>query len=116
MIEFLQFILTIGVVYQVTSLISESSFPLFKWLRDVGQFVYKPEYDSKFRERSKYLGWIGDFFGCFLCVSVWIGFIGSVVLFDIGNFLGYESVSWAISGLFYSFIVWFIHLIEGKLS
>ena len=95
--EFLQFILTIGVVYQATSIISESSFPIFKWLQ-------------------KRKGFVGDFFGCFLCVSVWVGWIGSVVLFDVGNFLGYESVSWAISGLFYSFIVWFIHLIEGKLN
>lgn len=97
MIEFLQFIFTIGVIYQVTSIISESSFPIFRWLQ-------------------KRKGFVGDLFGCFLCVSVWVGWIGSVVLFDIGNFLGYESVSWAISGLFYSFIVWFIHLIEGKLS
>lgn len=116
MIEILQFIFTIGVIYQVTSIISESSFPLFKWLRDIGQFVYKPEYDSRFRQRSKYLGWIGEFFGCFLCVSVWIGCLGSYLLFDCAAFIEFQSLTWFTSGLFYSFICWFIHLIEGKLS
>lgn len=95
--EFLQFMFTIGVVYQVTSIISESSFPIFRWLQRKDGFV-------------------GDLFGCFLCVSVWIGCLGSVWLLDIANLLGYESLTWLTSGLFYSFIAWFIHLLEGKLN
>lgn len=97
MIEILQFIFTIGVIYQVTSIISESSFPLFKWL-----------------QTRK--GIVGDLFGCFLCVSVWIGLLGSYLLFDCAAFIEFQSLTWFTSGLFYSFICWFIHLIEGKLS
>lgn len=97
MVEFLQCIFTVGVIYQVTSIISESSFPIFSWLR-------------------KRNGIIGNLFDCFLCVSVWIGWIGSYFLFNLGNELGFIEYSWFTSGLFYSFICWFIHLLEGKLS
>ena len=97
MIEVLRFILTLLVVYQITSIISESSFPLFKWLRTLP-------------------GWIGELFSCFLCVSVWIGFIISSKLFDPAYELGYVQYSWIWSGLIYSSLVWFIHLIEEKLS
>jgi len=117
MMEILQFILSIGVIYQVTSIISESSFPLFKWLRSIGQEkVDWPKYDIKLDWSDKLEIMIGELFRCFLCVSVWIGCIGSYFLFDFAIFVGYNQLSWLISGLFYSFICWFIHLIEGKMT
>lgn len=92
----LKFILLIGVLYQVTSIISESSFPLFRWMRTL------PFY-------------IGDLFGCFLCVSVWVGFCGSFII-DIAKFAEFEHFTPIISGLFYSFVIWWIYLLEKKIS
>jgi len=110
MIYILQFLVTIAVCYQVTSIISESSFPLFKWLRHLDEV----------RTNDLFKIWvfkgISNFFSCFLCVSVWIGFLCGRLLFDLAKFVEYESLTWAISGLVYSFICWFIHLVEGKLS
>lgn len=115
--EFLQFILTIGVVYQVTSIISESSFPIFKWLQKFGDIPRrKVELDLKINIIDRFEIFIGDLFGCFLCVSVWVGCLGSYLLFDCAAFVEFQSWTWFTSGLFYSFIVWFIHLLEGKLN
>lgn len=97
MTEFLQFGFTLAVVYQITSIISESSFPPFRWLRNLDNIL-------------------GEFFDCFLCVSVWVGWVMAVILFDPGKYLEFGVFSWIWSGLFYSSLTWFLHLIEGKLS
>lgn len=87
----------IGVCYQITSIISESSFPLFRWLRTLPYFL-------------------GNLFGCFLCISVWVGFLCSFCLFDFGKEIEFSQYTWFTSGLFYSFITWWLHLLEGKVS
>lgn len=85
-------IFTIAVVYQITQIISEST--IFKPLRNIP--------------------FIGSFLSCFLCTSVWIGFLVSKFVFDYANYLGLDCTVF-LSGLFYSCVVWFIHVIEHKL-
>lgn len=97
-------IFTILITYNITQIISESTFPLFKWLRDL--------------EYRNFIGlqWIGHLFGCFLCTSVWVGWAVAFFLFDVGQFLEIESITWAWSGLFYSSLAWIIHCLEAKLG
>lgn len=84
----------IAILYQITSIISESSFPLFRWMRTLPYYI-------------------GDLFGCFLCVSVWVGLFGSLIL-NISNNFGFDSHF--LSVFFYSFCLWWIHLLEAKIS
>lgn len=110
MTDFIKFIFTLFVIYQITSIITESTFPLFKLLRVLHEFESK----------SLFINWIlagiSQFFSCFLCTSVWVGFIISNYLYNISFELGYENQSWFWSGLFYSSLTWFIHIIENKIS
>jgi hypothetical protein len=97
-------IFSVFITYNITQIISESTFPLFKWLRDL--------------EYRNFIGlrWIGHLFGCFLCTGVWVGWFVAFFLFDVGQFLEIGTISWVWTGLFYSSLTWFIHCLEAKLG
>lgn len=93
-------LLSIGIVYQLSQIISESSFPIFRWLRNLeGNFIFD---------------FIAELTSCFLCTSVWVGCIVSIWIFDIGAELGIKTIAWFASGLFYSSVCWFLHCWEVK--
>jgi hypothetical protein len=96
--ELLKFLFVAIVAYQVSSLITESSFPVFSWLR-----------------KLPYLG--ASLFSCVLCVSVWMGWFSALFIYNPGQYLNIEPVqySWFWSGFVYSFFAWTAHLLEGKL-
>ncbi len=98
--DLLRFLFTLGLTYQISQIISESYFPLFRYIRNLkGNIVFN---------------FISELTSCFLCTSVWVGMILSNYFFDISNFLGYTEISWVWSGLFYSCLSWFIHVWEAK--
>ncbi len=96
-------IFAIFIVFNLSQIISESTFPLFRLLRRL--------------EESQYLfiSYIGQLFSCFLCTSVWVGWLVSVKVFDLGSVLQVDH-SWFWTGLFYSSIVWFLHCMEVKIG
>jgi hypothetical protein len=101
--ELILLIFSIFIVFNLSQIISESTFPLFKWLRRL--------------ETNRYLlvSYIGQLFSCFLCTSVWAGWVVSILVFDLGSVLQVEH-SWFWTGLFYSSIAWFLHCVEAKLG
>lgn len=88
------------VLYQITTIISESS--LFNPLRE---FLTK---------RFFPLSLLGYLISCFLCTSVWVGFILSNYLFNFAEYLGYYEISWFWNSMFFSAVVWFIHKIDNS--
>lgn len=93
------------VLYNISQIISESSLT-----RPIREYLLKycniPVYKFLYGLMS-----------CFLCTSVWVGFILSLLLHDMAKDIGYETLTWFWSGLFYSSITWFIHVWEeGKLK
>ncbi len=96
-------IFSVFIVFNLSQIISESTFPLFRWLRRL--------------EVNEYLlvSYIGQLFSCFLCTSVWAGWIVAIFVFDLGLNLGVEH-SWFWTGLFYSSLAWFLHILEAKLG
>jgi len=100
----INFLFTTLLIYSVTQIVSESTFPLFRWLRNISD-IY-PGTLSNF---------VGSLFSCFLCTSVWVGSLMSIWYFDISEYAGYPgNMSWCASGLVYSCIVWFIHVFENR--
>lgn len=95
-------IVSIVITYNLSQIISESTFPLFKWLRNL--------------EGNLILDFLSELTSCFLCTSVWVGCLISFWIFDIGSILKVEHLSWAVSGLFYSGMAWFIHCWEEKIG
>jgi hypothetical protein len=89
------------VLYQAAQIISESKLtkPLREYLlgRSVNSIAYKFLY---------------ELFSCFLCTSVWVGFILTPLLFDLSSYLGYCGFSWFWNGLFFSALAWFMHVWE----
>lgn len=96
-------IFSIFIVYNLSQIISESTFPLFKWMR------------SLTNNRYLLIQYIGELFSCFLCTSVWCGWIVAICVFDLGSVLQVEH-SWLWTGLFYSSLAWFLHCLEAKLG
>lgn len=95
----LKIIFQVIVLYQITQIISESKItrPLRTYLSGkqslVARFLY-------------------ELISCFLCTSVWVGFILTPLLFDFAKYLGYDTVTWFWNGLFFSCITWFLHVWE----
>jgi len=88
------------VLYQLTSIITESHLfkPIRTWALSSSEFL-------------------GSLISCFLCTSVWVGFILSFVLYDYAKTLGINPMySWFFNSMFFSFFTWFLHLIEQKLE
>lgn len=81
-------------IYNITQILSESYF--FKPFRDL------------FKQRISFLY---ELTTCFLCTSVWISF-GFQYLFPEFNLHG----NWFLNTMFFSCCVWFIHVIENKLT
>ena len=106
--DLFQFLFTLILTYQISQIISESTFPLFRFLRNVDQI------DTNIFILQKLLSYIAQLFSCFLCTSVWIGIILSSKFYDISLNLGYNELSIMWSGLVYSCLAWFIHIWENK--
>ena len=89
------------VLYQITQIISESKItrPLRNYLNENGTKYLVPKF-------------LYELMSCFLCTSVWVGFILTPLLFDFAKYLGYETVSWFWNGLFFSSITWFLNVWE----
>lgn len=89
------------ILYQIAQIISEST--LFSPIR-------------RFFLRSNWIpiNWIGRLLDCFLCTSVWVGFVLSFVLFNFSEYLGYYSFSWFWNGLYFSSMAWFLRILESK--
>lgn len=95
-------IFAILVTYNISQIISESSFPLFRWLRNLEGNVVKD--------------FIANLTSCFLCTSVWTGILVSWLIFDYAKYLEIQSLTLFWSGLFYSCCAWFLHCWEVKLG
>jgi hypothetical protein len=98
--ELLKFLFVLIIAYQISSLIAESSFPVFSYLRQLPHFF-------------------GNLFSCVLCVSVWLGWFSAGFLYDPAAAIGFTPMflpTWFWSGFVYSCLVWFVHLFEGKLA
>lgn len=91
-------IFAILVTYNLSQIISESTFPLFRWLRNL--------------EGNWFKEFISELTSCFLCTSVWIGVLVSFLLFDYAKYLEIQNLSLIWSGLFYSCCAWFLHCLE----
>jgi len=91
------------ILFQITTIIVDSN--LFQILRD-------------FLTSSKWilLLFIGQLLSCFLCTSVWVGFILSNCLYNICDDLGFHSFSWFFNSMFFSGLAWFIYLFEKKID
>lgn len=97
--NWLAFIFSILIIYNVTQIITETK--IFKPIREF--IPWAP---------IKYL------LSCFLCMSVWVAGLISYLLYPI------SSVVWVLpmwqhvilSALIYSCVTWFLSLIEHKLS
>lgn len=89
------------VLYQVSQIISESkiSRPLREYLKEMSSV-------------STFAKVLYELISCFLCTSVWVGFLLTFVLFDFADYLGYDIVSWFWNGLFFSALSWFMYVWE----
>lgn len=97
----LKCIFQIFVLYQISQIVSESkvSRPIRNWLKVKGQTLIVANV-------------LYELISCFLCVSVWVGFILTPILFDFANYIGYTKLSWFWNGLFFSSITWFMNVWE----
>lgn len=88
------------VLYQISSIITESY--LLKPLRE--QIYSKSVF-------------FGSLISCFLCTSIWVGFILSFFLYDYAKDLGVNLyVSWFFNSMFFSGLAWFLKLLEERLE
>lgn len=90
----LQIIFEAFVLYQITTIIVDST--LFDIIK------------SPFRN-NKYLGLLSHLLDCFLCTSVWVGFVLSEFLLNFSEYLGYYEYSTIWNSMFFSAIAWFIN-------
>lgn len=88
----LQLFVTIIIVYNVTQILVEST--LFSFFRRLPVIKY--------------------LFNCFLCTSVWVGFLCSWIILDIIQQLQFHDVNftWFWSGIFYSGIAYLVRSME----
>lgn len=95
----LKVIFQIFILYNISQIISETkiSRPLRDYLRRKTNIVARILY---------------ELISCFLCTSVWVGFILTPLLFDFAAYLGYTSVTWFWNGLYFSSITWFMNVWE----
>jgi len=101
----LKVIFQILVMYQMTQIISESK--LTKPLRD---YLLS-------RSRTSKVAWFFyELSSCFLCTSVWVGFLLTLPLFDLAAYMGYTTMSWFWNGLFFSCLTWYLHLLENRIT
>ncbi len=91
------------ITYQISTIISHSTFPLFKYIRMLA------DHDNR------WLRYIGELCSCFLCVSVWVGIILSYLTNNIGIYSAYIP-SQILSGIFISALAWFVHIFENKVN
>jgi hypothetical protein len=98
---FVKVIFQVIVLYQITQIISESriSRPIREYLAEKGRKYLFPKI-------------LHDLISCFLCTSVWVGFILTPLLFDLAKYIGYETMSWFWNGLFFSCVAWFLNVWE----
>lgn len=94
-------IFEVFILYQVSQVISESKLtrPFREYLRQKGQ-------------SNRLIMFLYNLLSCFLCTSIWVGFLLSLLLFDFAAHIGYETVSWFWNGLFFSSITWFMNVWE----
>lgn len=83
-------------VYGITQIITEAK--IFEWLRKL---------------LSK--NWLGSLVSCFLCTSVWISFAFSYFVYSLSSHFT-NILSVFLDGMFLSAIVWFLYVIESKMS
>lgn len=89
-------------IYSITQIITES-------------YLFKP-----FRDMWIDIPLVHKFVNCFLCTSVWTAMVSSWLLYSPyieifnGDTFIINRMFW--DGMFGSGVVWFMHLIENKLS
>lgn len=93
---------SIIVVYNISQIISESTFPLFRFLRNL--------------EGNWFFNFVSELTSCFLCTSVWAGLLVSWLVFDVASSLQVNHFTIFWSALFYSGCAWFLRCLEAKLG
>lgn len=91
-------------VYGITQIITEAT--IFEWLRD-----------GLSNSDNGIVNFFGKLVSCFLCCSVWVSFALSFLYspsFELWPNVNYGS--WFIDGMIGSTIVWFLHVLENRLS
>lgn len=87
--------------YGITQIITEST-------------LFKP-----FRNLFPLKSWLGTFIRCFLCISVWVGFIISTLIYSISyNYLYIYNpiMSIFVDGIILSAASWLLYSLEIKLN
>lgn len=97
----MKIVFQILVLYQIAQIISESR--ISKPLRT---FLLEKSHGNVI------IGLLHGLLSCFLCTSVWVGFLLTPMLFDFAEYIGYNQVSWFWNGLFFSSITWFLYVWE----
>jgi len=82
------------VIYQITQIISES-------------YLFKP-FRMMFVTRIPFLY---KLLTCFLCTSVWVSFFVHLIFPEFNL-----NTNWFLNTMFLSGCVWFLHVIEDKLT
>ena len=97
----LKIIFEVMVLYQITQIITESKItrPIRSFLNEQGRYFIIAEI-------------LYELISCFLCTSVWVGFILTPLLFDFASYLGYDKGSFFWNGLFFSSVTWFLYVWE----
>lgn len=92
-------------IYGITQIITEAT--IFEWLRST--------FSNSKNDVDKFFG---KLISCFLCCSVWVGFLLSVWVWSPSSILWPEIPfgNVFIDGMIGSTIVWFLHIYENKLG
>lgn len=97
----MQLFIEVCILYNATQIVVEST--LFEPFR---MFLFRNFKNSLYK-----------LFSCFLCTSVQIGFVISLILWDFIKAEGVDpSYSWFFNSLFISCLTWFMHVFEKRLT